>query len=508
MLTQNKRNLIANFVGRTWTSVLSVVLVPIYLHLLGLEGYGLVGFFITLQATIGLLDFGLTTSLNRELARRSVDNVNHSETRDLVRTLEAGYWSVGLITGLLIAAAAPIIAARWVHTKTLAPSTVVDAIRLMGLVFLCQWPTSFYGGGLLGLQRQVLLNVINVCSTTLRGLGAALVLWYVSPTVGAFFTWQALVSIAQSSILGIMLWKNLPHSAEKPSFRPSAVRGMWGFASSLALMAGVGLVLQQLDKIVLTTIVPLGVFAYYMVGTTVANATSIPPAPIGDTLFPLYARLAHLNDSKEFARQYHRGCQMIATLVFGIGAVLAWFSYPLLFAWTGSVSIAAAAGTVTALLVVAAASSVPMTTLDHLQMAYGWLVPAVRARVLGCVVLLGCLYVLIPRFGIAGAAISLICLNLMYMLVAPRWVFGRLLPSEIRTWWLHDLAAPFLVAATVGGFCRWISPVTSSRWLILFELIAAGAVTVFATALATPTGRTITRQTRLLLAGRLAAKTL
>jgi O-antigen/teichoic acid export membrane protein len=267
-------------------------------------------------------------------------------------------------------------------------------------------------------------------------------------------------------------------------------------------MAGLGLFLQQLDKIVLTTIVPLGVFAYYMIGTTVANATSIPPAPIGDTLFPVYARLARLNDSVEFARQYHRGCQLIATLVFSIGAILAWYSYPLLFAWTGSRSTAGAASLVTSLLVVGAVTSVPMTSLDHLQMAYGWLVPAVRVRCLGCVLLLVLLYLLIPRFGIVGAATSLIGLNAMYMLVTPKWVFGQLLPGEMRAWWLHDLGAPFLVAFTVAALCREVSPISDSRLVILLQLCVAGAVTLFLTALATPTGRSIGSQLKQVLVSR------
>jgi O-antigen/teichoic acid export membrane protein len=507
MLTRNKVNLLANFVGRGWTSLLSVVLVPIYLRLLGLEGYGLIGFYITLQAAIGLLDFGLTTSLNRELARRSVDNTDDGDTRDLVRTLEGGYWGVGLITGIAIAATAPLIAEHWVHTSTLPEASVVSAIRLMGLVFACQWPTSFYGGGLLGLQHQVLLNAVNVTSATLKGLGAALILRYVSPTVEAFLVWQGLVSIAQTGVLALALWHRLPGRGVAPHFRVAALSGMWSFASSLALMAGLGLFLQQLDKIVLTAIVPLGVFAYYMIGTTVANATSIPPAPIGDTLFPVYARLARVNDSAEFARQYHRGCQMIASLVFSIGAVLAWYSYPLLLAWTGSRSTAGAASLVTSLLVVGAVSSVPMTSLDHLQMAYGWLVPAVRVRLLGCLLLLAALYLLIPRFGITGAAMSLIGVNSMYMLVTPPWVFRHLLPGEMRAWWVHDLGAPFLVAFSVAAICRWVSPATESRLMILFQLCVAGAITLLLTALATPTGRSIGSQMKRVLVRRFQPST-
>jgi O-antigen/teichoic acid export membrane protein len=490
----NKANLAANFVGRGWTALLSVALIPLYLRYLGLEGYGLVGFFITLQAAVGLVDFGLTTSLNRELARRSVEPQNAAGTRDLVRTLEIGYCAVGVLTGLLIAWAAPFVATHWINkTVVLSPASVTRSVRLMGLVFACQWPISFYGGGLLGLQHQVLLNSINVVSATLKGLGAILVLRSISQTVEAFFVWQAIVSLGQTACVGLALWQKLPAHGQKAQFRPSSISEIWAFASSLAVMAAIALFLQQIDKIVLSAIVPLGLFGYYVLAGTLSGAISIPAAPIGDTLFPIYARLARQDNLAELVRQYHRGCQMIASLVFPVASILAWFSEPLLFAWTGSQSTAAGASRVTSMLVLGAALSVPMTTLDHLQMAYGWLVPAIRVRLLGAVILLSSLYVFVPRYGIVGGAYAWICVNVAYVIVTPHFVFRRLIPEERNRWLWHDTVVPFVASAVIGGILRLIT-LEPSRPTILTHLVVYTIVTLLGTAATTSNGRQMIRQ--------------
>ena len=58
MTTLNK-NIFANYLGRAWPVLLSVLLVPVYIKFLGIEAYGLIGFFTTLSAVMGVFDLGI-----------------------------------------------------------------------------------------------------------------------------------------------------------------------------------------------------------------------------------------------------------------------------------------------------------------------------------------------------------------------------------------------------------------------------------------------------------------
>src|SRR5688500_13655145 len=175
-----QRNIAANFAGRIWTALVGVAFIPLYIHFMGIEAYGLVGFFTTLQGLFMLLDLGLSTTLNREQARYAALPGKATEMRDLVRTLETLYWGLALLIALIVLGLSSFAAHAWINAQTLPETVVQQAVMLMGFVIAFQWPISFYGGGLIGLQRQVLYSGWLAVGATLRFAGAALVLWLVS----------------------------------------------------------------------------------------------------------------------------------------------------------------------------------------------------------------------------------------------------------------------------------------------------------------------------------------
>ena len=66
-----RRNVLANYAGQAWTGVMGIAFIPIYIRILGIEAYGLIGIFAILQGAMALLDTGMTSTFNREMARYS-----------------------------------------------------------------------------------------------------------------------------------------------------------------------------------------------------------------------------------------------------------------------------------------------------------------------------------------------------------------------------------------------------------------------------------------------------
>ena len=95
-MTQYKSNLFANFAGSGVAALLQLAFIPFYIKFLGIEAYGLIGFYILLQAVLQVLDLGLGPTMNREMARYSVQPDKAGEARDFTRTLEIGYWILGI----------------------------------------------------------------------------------------------------------------------------------------------------------------------------------------------------------------------------------------------------------------------------------------------------------------------------------------------------------------------------------------------------------------------------
>ena len=224
-MSRLRDNIVANYAGNIWQSLMAVVFVPVYIHFMGAESYGLIGIFTSLQAILIILDMGIGATLTREMARLSVLPGKH-RNGNLARSLEVICWCIAVFVGVLVTGASPLIAHYWVKPGQLSVHTVQLALLIMGFGMVLQWPASFYSGGLTGLQRQVLLNTINNIMSTLRGGGAVLVLWLISPTIYAFFTWQIVMSAINTLILAFLLWRSLPFSRKKASFDKPLLAGI------------------------------------------------------------------------------------------------------------------------------------------------------------------------------------------------------------------------------------------------------------------------------------------
>ena len=96
---------------------MGLAFVPIYIKFLGIEAYGLIGFFAMLQGAFQILDLGLSQTMNREMARYAALPEKAGESRDFVRTLEIGYWAIGVVIGIGVVIAAPFIAGHWIQAR-------------------------------------------------------------------------------------------------------------------------------------------------------------------------------------------------------------------------------------------------------------------------------------------------------------------------------------------------------------------------------------------------------
>ena len=213
-----RKNIVSNFAGQGWSFLVGMVAVPFYIRFIGVEGYGLVGFYGALRAVLNsFLDFGLTATINREVARYTASPTKIVQTRDLVRTLEIAYWCIGLVLGLIIYLSAPLISTYWIRSEIIPVSTIENIITIMGIITFIQWPLTLYQGGLIGLQKIVLLNGINVTVATLRGVGGILAVWLFPSPLIAFFIWQIILSLIQLSLTTYYLWQNLPPGIQTPA---------------------------------------------------------------------------------------------------------------------------------------------------------------------------------------------------------------------------------------------------------------------------------------------------
>lgn len=454
LMSRTRLNLLANFAGVGWTALMQLAFVPLYIRFLGIEAFGLIGFYLTLQGALQVLDLGLSPTMNREMARYSVGSEKPDEMRDFVRTLEVGYWAIGIALGAALVAASPFIAAHWIRADSLPRPIVRESVIIMGVMAALQWPLSLYYGGLMGLQRQGLSNGIKIVMTTVGAGGVVLVLWLVSRSITAFLLWHVFANAIHVSLVTLSLWRSLPPSRRTPHFDPGLIRNVWHFAAGMSGITITGLILTQLDKVILSKLLDLRMFGYYMLATAVGNGLYVLILPVFNTVFPRFSTLAALGDEESLSSLYHRSAQLLAVLVLPVACLVAFFSFDILLSWTGNIDVARNAAPIAAVLVVGTSLNGLMNLPYALQLAYGWTTLGLRINVFLILILVPAIFLLTSYYGPVGAASVWLIVNAMYMLIGVPLTHRRLLKGGARGWFQEDVGLP-LVGAILGGWLGW-----------------------------------------------------
>jgi O-antigen/teichoic acid export membrane protein len=458
-------------------------------RVLGIEAYGLIGFFLSLQALFSIFDMGMSATLNRELARHLHSGAESDLQRDLVRTLEWLYWPIGLLIAAGVFAVSGVLAQDWLRPVTLGTDRAAHAIAVLGLTAGLQWPCGFYAGGFRGLERHVALNVLNAIFATLRHVGAAGVLLLVSPTLEAFVWWQALISGLQTVVLAYELWRALPAGTRTPMFRANLLWQLSDFALGVTGIAFLSFVLMQSDRLIMSTVLPLSEFGYYTLAATVAAALSTLVQPFFAALYPRYSGLVATGQNLRLVNLYHTSNQLLAPVVLSAASVVALFSFEVLQLLTGDPKVAAASGPILTILVCGTALNGLMHLPHALQLAHGWTRLALAQNLILVLVVVPATWWLGNRFGGLGAALVWLTLNLVFVVVSVPLMHRRLLRGELGRWYLRAVLPPALAAGIVAGVLRLALPTIPGGIAGIAVLLVVTAITMACAGLASPAAR-------------------
>lgn len=469
------RNLIAGLANSIWSALIALTVVPFYLKYLGIEAYGLIGFFITTQALLSLLDMGMAPTINREVARCSASG-DIKEAGKLLHTLALVYWLMAAAIALIIWLLAPSIAEYWLQSKKLTPQTISHVIMLMGFVVACRWPIGLYQGALNGAQRLTISSGINMAMVTIGSVGAVAILAFVSPTIEAFFIWQAGVGLLYAIAMRSAAWRVIGKSYQN-GFDVGKLKSVWRFTAGMSGIGLTSLVFTQLDKVILSKMLGLEAFGHYMLATVVVSGLSVLVAPLFNVVYPHFSALVVTGETEKLIESYRLGTRMLATVLFPIAMVLAVFAQDLVIVWTGNPSIASSVAPVIALLVIGSALNGVMYFPYSLQLAHGvtW-IPLTINAVLMCFLVPLIIY-LAQTYGALGGALAWLISQVVYIMLGP-WLTHRYVLKGLGSKWLFQEVGIPLTVSVIFGLVGYYG-IQDSGYLIYEKLMwAVGLVTI------------------------------
>lgn len=522
------RSLLATTAGQIGEGALAFLFVPVFLALLGDEGWGLAALVPLVNAIIGIAGFPLATTINRELSRLArladrqsaaaesdgntpVDTVpagaialstepsaeatslrgpsradaghfDPAETHRVVRTVGVLFGAIAALTAVAVWLAAPWIAAHWLRPGEIDHESCVAAIRWVGVTAALLVPRQAALGALFGLGRPLAANGLSLataCLATLVGLVVA------GPLAGgpvAFIASQALCQGAGTLATSLWVRASLPRLERGVRHGPDLATWwrLWPFVRGMLAIAATGVIFGQLDRIVVSRALPLGEYGLYAAAATLASGLSLLLRAVNLASFPDLSRVfAHPGDHDEAERRsaLHRWCQASMTIVVPAAVTLCVFSNASLTAWLGPDTVREPMpGVLTALAagwLLNALATVPFSA----ALAAGWTRFQITQNILALGVAMLALLLLVPWLGAVGAALIWTSINAVAVLVGiPFAFFPKLLPRARRAWIVGDVLAPLLtmLAAAIG--LRLALPAPSTRGEAIAVVLAVGAI--------------------------------
>ena len=480
-----KRNVIANYVGRFYSMIIGVVVLPIYLKYLGAEAYGLVGFFTMFISWMMLLDMGFSQVLSRETAVLKDKANGLLELKLTLRSVETMILLFSFIVFIVVLFSSEWIASNWLQVKELSFQTVQKTIELMGFMFILKWYVSLYNSLLIGFEQQVWLNGYKMMISTIRFIGGLILVIYISNDILYYFLYQTVIAIIEFIVLNRKIYSNLPKSNTLLHPSLASIKKIAPFALGVAYTSGVWIVYTQLDKLLLSHYIPLENYGYFSLVVLVSTAITQFSSPLSQAILPRMTSLLSNGKEQEMLALYHKGTQFIAVIIFSIVGMVVFFAYELLYAWTGDTSASLWASNILVWYALGNAILAIAAFQYYLQFAHGNLKYHIYFNSYFPLIVLPIVFYAVSSYGAIGAGVAWFAIQLITFFIWPPFIHQKFAKGIHFDWILKDILPPLLMTLLYFVIVNYLSIdfTAFSRIETFIVLIALGSLLLLLNAL-------------------------
>lgn len=448
-MTSLKKNIAFNFIGQFYVGFIGIITLPLYLNLLGAEAYGLIGVFTLLQAWMQILDLGFSPTLSRQIAAsKSTTSKNSTDIRTLLKSLEFIFSITAMAAALSIYLASDWVAQEWLSTQEIQNSIVSNCIMVMGLIIAIRWPVTLYRGGINGYEQQPWQNIANIIITTLRFPASLALIWAGIIDIYGYFIFQLVISLIEMTAFKIKINSLLPPKTKNcPFFSPSAIREVLPFAASSAYIGALWVLVTQLDKLILTSILPLNEYGYFSLAATISSAIIVLSGPLSTAILPRMTSQLSLGNTSDMLNIYRLSTRFLTCIIAPVVLVIAIYPYELIQLWANNTEASSWAKDVLPLFVIGNGLLAIGSFQSYLQYAYGNISLNVKYNTISSILAIPAIYYSATNYGAIGAGYTWIAFRLITLVIWTPFVHKKLAPGIHTKWITFDVFIPIASSA-------------------------------------------------------------
>lgn len=324
--------------GSLWTLAgqvaplgVSLVTTPFTIRLLGAEGYGVLVLIGLIPTYLGFADFGMSMASTKFGSEAYAEGDPEKEAR-IIRTAAAIALASSLpVAALLMIFAGTITGLFNVPEHLAANATAALRIAAVGMVinFLC----GIFNTPQLARLRMDLNTLITAIPRILGQIATPIAIYLgygITGAMSALLAASVLTLFAHIAVSGRLLPQLFEGKIDRTRIRP-----LLNFGTTIVISLAAGVLLANVEKLVLPRVTSVTILAYYSVAFTVATALTLFSSSMLQSLIPAFSRIFAVNDLERAQDLYSRTIRINLIAFLPIASFLMLAAKPFFTVWAG-----------------------------------------------------------------------------------------------------------------------------------------------------------------------------
>lgn len=444
-------NTLWNFGGQISPLLLAAFAIPILIHELGVDRFGVLTLVWILVGYFSFFDLGMGRAITKLLAEKiALSELDAASS--LIWTASISMMLLGVVFGGLLYASAPYLIDS---VMKIPPGLRLETLRsvpwlAVSVPFVTL--TSGLRGTLEAQQNFAVVNTLRAALGFVTYLGPLAVLPFSRSLLPIVIT----LALARMLACALHFWacrRYVPTFSNRVTWHRSSLRALLGFGSWVTVSNLSSPLMVYFDRFLIASILSISVVAYYTAPFDAVTKLWLIPSALAGVLFPAFSEALAVEDHARAISLYHRSIACTLAILFPLCLATVLFAHEGLLLWLG----ATFAGRSTLLLQVLA---IGVFTNSLANMPYAllqaWGRPDITAKL--HLVEIPCYFALlywgIRTHGIEGAALA--------------WTIRLSVEAGILFFVLRNVLAPRL----------WITMAAGTGVLILATSVSTLAVKI------------------------------
>lgn len=404
---QAARNSIYGFLSYVVPIVFTIVITPLIIHRLGVSQYGLFVLTSVIAGFFSLFKFGLAYGVSKVTSQYHGDR-NPEGVSEILSSTFVLFTIVGLV-GFIASIIVGRYGLSWLNIAAVDQPAAATMFLFSGVAFFFSSINSTFTNAIAAMQRIDVYTKIYLCGMVLLN-GSILLLLVAGFGVVSLVAMQAIANILLSIGYWIALRRVLPEIPLRLRYSHKYFKSYLSLNAYAYLHEAASTLLFELDKVLISTVAGPTAVSYYSIAGTVSQKIQGTVGSITSIAMPMTSSLSASNQLERVGSIYLRTMRFVFMVAGGLAVAVVSFGPEILRYWVGS---AFAENSIIALYILAATYFLLslFTVFGHFVLGLGSVKQLARYTAILAALNLFWLALLLPKFGLVGAAWAyLLCL--------------------------------------------------------------------------------------------------